>query len=198
MSVTYHYQMGLSREGGGDSGVGNRQFKMLPEYMSDTAHRGRIVFVGLTNRPDLIDSALKRSGRFDRIVPILPPEEEQRAAIFTAIFKRYAIRHSLGPGDLKAVAGTTEHYTGADLEAVVLKAFEVSQNRGALEVTKADLEHVVSMYRLNKASQEDYIRLALRECKFIDDLPPKYRDSAKREPDRGLDTPRGVPRRRRE
>lgn len=169
-------QMGLSRESSGDSGVGNRQFKMLLEYMSDTSHRGKILFIGLTNRPDLMDPALKRAGRFDRIVPVLPPEREQRAGIFEAIFGRYDIKHDMA--DFMNVAGMTEDYTGADIEAVVLRAFEKAQNDGRNCVTEADLQYVISMYRLNRASQEMYIRLALQECKFIDDLPPRYRERA--------------------
>jgi len=184
-------QMGLSREGGGDSGVGNRQFKMLLEYMSDTSHRGKIIFVGLTNRPDLMDPALKRPGRFDRIVPVLPPELEQRIGIFEVLFKRYGIKHDIE--DFAPVARSTESYTGADIEAVVLRSYEVAQNGGSENVTLKDLEHVISMYRLNKASQDDYIRLALRDCKFTDDLPPRYREMTVTDEDL-----RGTPRRRRE
>lgn len=184
-------QMGLSREGGGDSGVGNRQFKMLLEFMSDTSHRGKIIFVGLTNRPDLIDPALKRPGRFDRIVPVLPPELEQRVDIFRAIFEKHGI--DCGLCDFASVASLTENYTGADIEAVILRSYEVAQNGGSENVTLKDLEHVISMYRLNKASQDDYIRLALRDCKFTDDLPPRYREMTVTDEDL-----RGTPRRRRE
>jgi hypothetical protein len=189
--------LGLSRAGGTDNGVGNRQFKMLLEYMSDPRHRGKILFLGLTNRPDLIDPALKRPGRFDRIVPVLPPEADQRAGIISAIFTRYAIDHVMSDNDIRIGGSITEHYTGADIEAVVLRSFEIAQGRGE-PVALDDLKYAVSNYRLNKDRQDEYISLALKECRFIDDLPPKYRENARRQTGQRLQTLSGVPRRKRD
>ncbi len=188
-------QMGLSRENSGDSGVSNRQFKMLLEYMSDTRHRGKIVFVGLTNRPDLMDPALKRAGRFDRIIPVLPPELDQRKDIFGAIFKRYRIPYDLSDADLNEVAEATEEMTGADIEALVLKSYEVAQDGGSDTVTVENVKCAVSMYRIDKGRQNEFIKLALRECKFLDDLPPKYREKMAQE--QGEPVELSGPRRRR-
>jgi hypothetical protein len=58
----------VSRGASGDSGVSNRFFKRLMEFMSDTSHRGKVVFLAASNRPDLMDPALRRPGRFDKLV----------------------------------------------------------------------------------------------------------------------------------
>ena len=54
---------------GGDSGVGSRVIARLKEFMSDTSHRGHIIFVMMTNRPDKLDTDIKRPGRFDLKIP---------------------------------------------------------------------------------------------------------------------------------
>jgi SpoVK/Ycf46/Vps4 family AAA+-type ATPase len=79
----------------------------LKEFMSDTSHRGRIVFVMMTNRPDKIDADLKRPGRLDVKIPFFFPESEgERAAIARAAARKSGLQ--LGEGaDLDVVAQGT-------------------------------------------------------------------------------------------
>ncbi len=165
-------QSGLSRENSGDSGVSNRLFKRLLEFMSDTRHRGRIVFVGLTNRPDLMDPALKRPGRFDRKIPVLPPNEEEREDIFRVMFEKYRIAHKV---DLAGAATQTDGYTGAEIEALVLKALEVAEDAGSDVVADEHLAHALDAYVPTTRDIQAQVRLALQECNDKDLLPPAYR-----------------------
>jgi SpoVK/Ycf46/Vps4 family AAA+-type ATPase len=71
----------LRRGESGDSGVSNRVFKRLIEAMSDTSLRGHVLYVGATNRPDLLDTAMLRPGRLDKKIPILAPDANERATI---------------------------------------------------------------------------------------------------------------------
>ena len=168
-------QSGLSREGGGDSGVGNRLFKRLLEFMSDTRNRGQVVFIGLTNRPDLMDPALKRPGRFDKKVPVLPPDTEERIEIINVVLHRYGICFS-EDFDFREVAEATEGYTGAELEALVLKASDVAEDAGGNCVEIAHMRHALEVYRPTTQGIEDMTRLALAECNDLDLLPPAYQD----------------------
>jgi len=57
------------------------------QFTSNTNNRGKVIFIAATNRPDLLDPALKRAGRFDKKIPILLPEEDERAEIFKVMIK---------------------------------------------------------------------------------------------------------------
>jgi SpoVK/Ycf46/Vps4 family AAA+-type ATPase len=165
-------QTGFSRGNSGDSGVSNRLFKRLLEFMSDTKHRGRIVFIGLTNRPDLMDAALKRPGRFDRKIPVLPPNEEERRDIFRVMFKKYRIAHKV---DLADIATRTDGYTGAEIEALVLKVLEVAEDEGSDVVTDEHMARALDAYVPTTRDIQEMTRLALAECNDKDLLPPAYR-----------------------
>ena len=165
-------QTGLSRSSGGDSGVSSRLFKRLLEFMSDTRHRGKVVFVGITNRPDLMDPALKRPGRIDKKVPILAPDHEERMVIFEVMFKRYDIEHSIA--NFTLAAAQTEGYTGAEIEALVLKASELAEDSDSQVVTDDHMTQALDLYCPTTQDITQMTRLAVAECNDKSLLPPKY------------------------
>jgi SpoVK/Ycf46/Vps4 family AAA+-type ATPase len=167
-------QSGLSRTAGGDSGVSNRIFRRLLEVMSDPANRGRILWLGLSNRPDLLDAALKRPGRFDKKIPILAPEAGEREAIFRVMLAKYGIPCRVE--DWSEAVAATEGWTGAEIEALVLKAYEVAQDA---PVTKDHLRAALERYFPTTQSIEEMTTLAIAECNDADLLPPKYRERLK-------------------
>jgi transitional endoplasmic reticulum ATPase len=114
----------VGRGESGDSGVSNRVFKRLMEFMSDTTLRGKVLFLAATNRPDLLDKALLRPGRFDKKIPFFVPEADERAEILAIL-----TRESFGEQGLPTqeefhtlALQMTDEYTGAELEALVVKA----------------------------------------------------------------------------
>jgi SpoVK/Ycf46/Vps4 family AAA+-type ATPase len=169
-------QSGLSRDNTGDSGVSNRLFKRLLEFMSDTRHRGRVVFIGITNRPDKMDAALKRPGRFDKKVPVLPPMSDEREDVFRVMLRKYQIDHCLNDGDFANISAATEGYTGAEIEALVLKASEVAEDAGVQVVTMEHIRYALDVFRPTTRDIEFMTRLALEECNDLDLLPPEYRE----------------------
>jgi len=78
-----------------------------------------VVVIAATNRPDMVDSALLRPGRFDKLVMIPAPDLETRKKIFEVHTKRVPITKDIDPDKL---AKATEGYSGADIEAVVREA----------------------------------------------------------------------------
>ncbi|MDD5177690.1 MAG: CDC48 family AAA ATPase [Candidatus Nanoarchaeia archaeon] len=78
-----------------------------------------IVVIAATNRPDIIDPALLRPGRFDRIVFVKPPETDGREKIFGVHTKKMPLAKDV---NIKKLAEETEGYTGADIEAVCREA----------------------------------------------------------------------------
>ncbi|HID87444.1 MAG TPA: AAA family ATPase, partial [Anaerolineae bacterium] len=117
----------VQRGTAGDSGVSNRIFKRLLEFMSDTGHRGRVLFLAASNRPDLLDAALKRPGRFDKKIPFLIPDETEREAIFQVMLRKYDLEADTIPA---RCITATEGWTGAEIEAAVVKALEVAEDEG--------------------------------------------------------------------
>jgi len=95
--------------GGGDSGVGERMRAASFNFWADNALRGRVLRIDSTNRVDLIDSAMRRSGRTDIKIPILMPDETARKQIFELALTT-AYRFSLREG---APALTDAHLTAA-------------------------------------------------------------------------------------
>lgn len=159
--------------GSGDSGVQQRLFARMLDFMSNPHNRGRIVFVAATNRPDLMDPALKRPGRFDRKIPFLLPGWAQRVAILQALQGRYQIP---GKPDWEQAAQQTEGYTGAELESVVLKAWELAEDRGRPEIADPDMAQALARIRPSTAQVEFMTDLALLECDDKDVLPPEFQD----------------------
>ena len=108
--------------GESDGGTSSRVIARLKEFMSDTSHRGRVVVLMMTNRPDKLDADLKRPGRFDFKIPFFYPEEpHERQEVFEALVRKNKLTLAEDIEWETAVA-TTDGYSGAELEAVLLSA----------------------------------------------------------------------------
>lgn len=106
----------------GDGGTSSRVIARLKEFMSDTSHRGRIVVLMMTNRPDKLDADLKRPGRFDLKIPFFFPEDDaERRAVLEALARKNGLMLAEDV-DLNAAAEGTQGYSGAELESVLLAA----------------------------------------------------------------------------
>ncbi len=78
-----------------------------------------VVVIGATNRPDILDPALMRAGRFDRIIEIVPPDEDARYEIFKIATSKMPTDKSV---NLKELAKQTDGFTGADIDNLVREA----------------------------------------------------------------------------
>ena len=96
-----------------------------------------VIIVAATNRPDILDPALLRPGRFDRQVTVLMPDVRGREAIL----RLHAKNKPLGPDvDLKVIAQTTAGFTGADLENLLNEAALLAARSGKRAVTREEIE----------------------------------------------------------
>ena len=99
-----------------------------------------VVLIGATNRPDVLDPALLRRGRFDRQVVVDRPDRSGRVAILEV----HARGKPLDPGvDLARLAAQTPGFTGADLASVLNEAALLTARRGGNAVTQAELDRAV-------------------------------------------------------
>ena len=121
----------------GDSGVTDRIVNQLLTEMDGITLLKGVVVIGATNRPDILDPALLRPGRFDRIVYIPPPDEKSRLEIFKVHTRKMPLADDV---DLEYLAKVTEGYTGADIAAVCKEA-AMNALREAGRPTKVRMEH---------------------------------------------------------
>jgi cell division protease FtsH len=124
-----------------------------------------VIVVGATNRPDVLDKALLRPGRFDRRVAVQPPDRAGRAAILTVHTRAVP----LGPDvDLDRIAATTPGMVGADLANLVNEAALLAARRDHQVVEEADFTDALERIVLGAERQimmgpEDRRRTAYHE-----------------------------------
>ncbi len=159
-----------------DTGVNRNIFSEFLQFTSNTNNRGKVIFIAATNRPDLLDPALKRAGRFDKKIPILLPEAPERAEIFRVVIKKYGFETDVN--DFMPLAEKTENYTGAEIDVVVRKAYELASERDGDKavLTKDILEEAIMKCVPSTQQVEFMTMLAIRECDDRDLLPEKYRE----------------------
>ena len=110
--------------------------QLLVEMDGFGANEG-VIMIAATNRPDILDPALMRPGRFDRQVVVNAPDVKGREAIL----KVHARGKPLAPDvDLSVVAKSTAGFTGADLENLLNEAALLAARRGTMSITEAEIE----------------------------------------------------------
>jgi SpoVK/Ycf46/Vps4 family AAA+-type ATPase len=164
------------RRADGDSGTSGRVFSMIASQMGDTRYRGRIIWMLLTCRPDLLPIDLKRQGRCEVHIPLFAPQTaDEIAAMFLSMAKKNKVR--LGTGSLPDVSPDRQ-LSGADLESILLSARRkaLADGREVVErghVESALDEFIPSAEGLEKEMQE---LAAVLECTERNFLPPRWRD----------------------
>ena len=143
-----------------DSGVTERMVNQLLSEMDGMVSHKNVVVIAATNRPDIIDSALLRPGRFDRNVYIPIPDRAAREEIFKVHTKKMPMGSDVKFGTL---AEKTEGYTGADIEAICREA--------ALTALREDMKpKKVEMKHFEAAIKTVPMSLSSQDVKLYDDL----------------------------
>ncbi|WP_319506349.1 CDC48 family AAA ATPase [uncultured Methanolobus sp.] len=121
----------------GEPQVTERIVNQLLSEMDGLEELRGVVVIGVTNRPDIIDPALLRPGRFDELILVPVPDEQTRLRIFEVHTKKMVIAEDV---DLKELVNGTDRFTGADIAAVCKKAgrFALREN---LENDRISMKH---------------------------------------------------------
>jgi len=154
-----------------DTGVSERIVTQLVTELDGVKELSNVVFIAATNRPDLLDPALLRPGRLDKLVYVPPPDLEARLEILR-IHTRYL---PLAPDvDLYEIARATENYSGADLEALVREAFLLAL-RENISMKLVEKKHFMKALEVVKPSlSEDLIKFYMEWNERIRRAPPKH------------------------
>ncbi|HQX50002.1 MAG TPA: AAA family ATPase [Planctomycetaceae bacterium] len=160
----------------GDSGTSGRVFSMIAQQMGDTRFRGRIIWMLLTCRPDLLPIDLKRQGRAEVHIPLFyPHSEEDIRMMFGVMGRKNGIKLD---GSTLTLSERHKTLSGADIESVVLTARRYALIAGRNEVTQDDIaqalgEFIPSAQGIEKDMQE---AAAVLECTQLDFLTPEWRE----------------------
>ena len=167
-------QSDMAQRGNGSGNpVASNLFNQLLQFLSDETLRGKLVMCFASNRPDLLDSALKRSGRMDFIIPLLLPEADARESILRAQARTQGV--SLTETALLLFVAQSEKLSAADLAALVAKAKQLAAREGRSQIREADAKLALRYQRSETPQTADrYTRLAIAACTDLELLPPKY------------------------
>lgn len=141
-----------------------------------------VIVIGATNRPDSLDAALRRAGRFDREICITVPDEEARWRILESMAKDLKSEGDLG---LKALAKMTPGFVGADLKALItaagISAIKriASQDEMEVEDTQSVIQRFLTSHP-DPLTSEQLAALSITQADFISALPT-VQPTAKRE-----------------
>jgi AAA+ superfamily predicted ATPase len=161
-----------SREQEGDSGTSSRVFGMIAAQMGDTQYRGRIIWMLLTARPDLLPIDLKRQGRAEVHIPLFyPTDEHEIRQMFVIMAKK--LGSQMASEDVPPIP-QRGHLSGADIEGMVGRAWRASLLAGADHVTREALADVVAQFMPSTEGLERELQetAAILECTDRQFLPP--------------------------
>ena len=149
--------------GGGEPQVTERVVNTILAEMDGLEELQSVVVIGATNRPNLVDPALLRPGRFDELIYVGVPDQGGRRHILGIQTARMPLDADV---DLDAVAARTDRFTGADLEDVVRRAGLVAlrRSRDTVSVTMADFDAALGEARasVTPEMERDYEQIAAR------------------------------------
>jgi AAA+ superfamily predicted ATPase len=165
-----------NRSSSGDSGVGNRVFAQIAQFMGNTELRGKVLWFLLTSRPDLLPVDLKRQGRAEEHIALFYPDSDaERLAMWHAMGKKTGAQVSSPEMD-KFILERGGTLSGADIEAVLVRARmrRAMENDGQIGIDdlKAALEDFIPPSYPTEIELQNLV--AFLECTSKSLLPEKY------------------------
>lgn len=168
--------LGKRDSGSGDSGLSGRLYSMIAQEMSDGSNRGRLMWILASSRPDLIEVDLKRPGRIDVKIPLLPTTTHaESAGLINALLKRLDI----APGvDAMQMLPLPVLLTPGAAEALAVKVYRQVRTAGVTPIEA--LGTCLQGYQPPVAPDilEEQMRIAIREATDMHFVPESLRHYA--------------------
>ena len=137
-----------------DGGTTDRVVASLLTELDGVESLRNVVVIGATNRPDLVDPALLRPGRLERLVYVPPPDSDARADILRAAGSTVPLADDV---DLAALASTLDGFSSADCAALVREA-ALAAMRESLDAATVTAKHVeVARGRVRPSLQREQV-----------------------------------------
>lgn len=171
--------LGNRSQGSGDSGVSSRVFSMIASFMSNTNHRGKIIWFLMTARPDLLPVDLKRQGRAEEHIALFYPETlEDKKELFQVMLKKTDLEYVL---ENEEITDDFYHemsvFSGADMEAALTRAKFKAVATGKEKVDLLLMQEVFDDFLPPTYPEEIELMnlVAVLECTSRELLPEKFK-----------------------
>jgi transitional endoplasmic reticulum ATPase len=133
----------------------------------------RVVVIGITNRPDVLDNSLLRTGRLDLVLYVAPPDEKGRLEIIKILTRKMPIANDV---KLQEIAVATQNYTGADLAALCREAAVEAMRNNSIKISSHDFANSLKQIRPSITKEVDQWYNTVKES--ISNVVPKSGDKS--------------------
>lgn len=168
-------------EASADSGVSNRLRQMRFDFTGDPRIQGQVLWIRISNRPDRLDVAEKRSGRASERIPLVLPDPGEMASIFAVMPQKH--RFPVAGVDFGTLAAHCDarhpgQITGADIEEISLRAYRHARMRGGAAVEEEDYRWAIDDFipALSAETLRAQEAMAVACCSSRRFLPPRYQE----------------------
>jgi len=162
----------LARSKSGEGGVGENILSQLLTEIEEGIS-SRVVVIGITNRPDVVDNSLLRTGRLDLVLYVTPPDEKGRLEIIKILTKKMPLTNDV---KLQEIAVATQNYTGADLAALCREAAVQAMRNNSPKISSQDFANSLKQVRPSITKEVDQWYNTVKES--ISNVVPKSGDKS--------------------
>ena len=162
----------LARNKTGESGVGENILSQLLTEIEEGIS-SRVVVIGITNRPDVLDNSLLRTGRLDLVLYVSPPDEKGRLEIIKILTKKMPLTNDV---KLQEIAIATQNYSGADLSALCREAAVHAMQNNADKISSQDFAESLKQVKPSITKEVDLWYNNVKES--ISNVVPKSEDKS--------------------
>jgi transitional endoplasmic reticulum ATPase len=157
------------------SGEGGTSENVLSQLLTEIEEgiSSRVVVIGITNRPDILDNSLLRTGRLDLVLYVEPPDEKGRLEIIKILTKKMPLVNDV---KLQEIAIATQNYTGADLAALCREAAVQAMRNNSSKISSQDFAKGLKQVKPSITKEVDQWYNTIRES--ISNVVPKTGDKA--------------------
>ena len=157
------------------SGEGGASETVLSQILTEIEEgiSSRVVVIGITNRPDILDNSLLRTGRLDLVLYVSPPDEKGRLEIIKILTKKMPLANDV---KLQEIAVATQNFTGADLAALCREAAVHAMRGNSSKISNKDFANSLKLIKPSITKEIDQWYNNVRES--ISNVVPKTEDKA--------------------
>jgi transitional endoplasmic reticulum ATPase len=157
------------------SGDGGTSETILSQLLTEIEEgiSSRVVVIGITNRPDVLDNSLLRTGRLDLVLYVGPPDEKGRLEIIKILTQKMPLANDV---KLQEIAVATQNYSGADLAALCREAAVEAMRNNSSKISSHDFANSLKQIRPSITKEVDQWYNTVKES--ISNVVPKSGDKS--------------------